>query len=186
MRTFALMSALLCLTCSGMAQSIPTEKQALKDAEYALRRFEEVTARIDFNRLKAPGTTIGSSQQVMLNMTQTKYVDEAKTVLKRFDGKRKPTASELLLIMGDVERAANALLNLSDLVFNFQDPQATDFDAAETNALAGELSTAGNTAYKAMTEVFVVLQDKIGVEEDLLKMCAQIGTPSKKKATPSN
>jgi hypothetical protein len=169
-----------------MAQSIPTEKQALKDAEYALRRFEEVTARIDFNHLKASGTTIGMSQQFILNMTQTKYVDEAKAALKRFDGKRKPRASELLLIMGDVERAANALLNLSDIVINFQDPQATEVDAAETNALGGELTTASNTAYEAMTEILVVLQDKIGVEEDQLKLCLQIGTPSKKKATPSD
>ena len=163
------MSALLCLACTGMAQSIPIEKQALKDAEYALRRFEEVTARIDFNRLKAPGTTIGRSQEVVLNLTQTKYVDEAKTILKRFEGKRKPTSSELLLVGADVERAANALLNLSDLVINFQDPQATDPEAAEMNALSGELGTASNTAYEAMTEIFVVLQNKIGVEENLLK-----------------
>ena len=186
MRTVALMAAMLCLTCPVMAESKPTEIQALKDAEYVLRRFEEVTARIDFNRLKAPGTTIGRSQQVMLNMTQTEYVDEAKTILKRFEGKRKPTSAELLSIMIDVERAANALLNLSDLVTNFQDPQETDSEAAETNALAGELSTASDTAYKTMMEFFVMLEDKIGVEEDLLKMCAQIGTPSKKKASPSN
>jgi hypothetical protein len=67
--------------------SKPTETQALKDAEYALRRFEEVTARIDFNRLKAPGTTIGETQQAALNMTQTLYVDEAKTILGKFEGK---------------------------------------------------------------------------------------------------
>lgn len=167
MRTFALMSVLLCLTCSGVAQSIPTEKQVLKDAEYALRRFEEVTARIDFDRLKAPGTTIGRSQQVMLNMTQTQYVDEAKTILKRFEGKRKPTSTELLSIMVDLERAANALLSLSDLVINFQDPQATDSEATQTNALAGELTRASNTTYETMTEGFVVLQDKIGVERDV-------------------
>jgi hypothetical protein len=184
MKTYALMSVLLFLTCSGVAQSTPTEKQALKDAEYALRRFDEVTARVDFNRLKAPGTTIGRSQEVVLNMTHTKYVDEAKTILNKFDGKRKPTSTDLLLIMSDVERAANALLNLSDLVTNFQDPQATASEAAEANALAGELSTASNTAYEAMMEVFVVLQDKIGVEQDLLKMCAQTATPSKKKSNP--
>lgn len=185
MRTFALMSAVLCLTCSGTAQSIPTEKQALKDAEYALRRFEEVTSRIDFNRLKAPGTTIGRSQEVVLNLTQTKYVDEAKSILNRVEGKRKPTSSELLLIGADVERTANATSTLSDLVINFQDPQATDSEAAEMSALSRDLGTASNTAYEAMTEIFVVLQDKIGVEEDLLKVCAQTGTP-KKKSNPSN
>jgi hypothetical protein len=184
MRTFALMSVLLCLTCSGTAQSKLTEAQALKDAEYSLRRFEEVTARIDFNRLKAPGTTIGRSQETMLNLTQTQYVDEAKTILKRFEGKRKPTSTELLSIMVDVERAGNALLNLSDLLLNFQDPQATVSEAAETNALAGELVTASNTAYTAMMEFFVVLHDRIGVEEDLLKACAQ--SASKKKTSSSN
>jgi hypothetical protein len=164
-----------------MAQSKPTETQVLKDAEYALRRFEEVTARIDFNHLKAPGTTIGFSKQTMLNLTQNEYVNEAKTILKRFEGKRKPTSSELLSIMVDVERAGNALEALSDLVVNFQDPQANDSEAAEMNALSGELNRASGNAYTTMMEVSVVLQDKIRVEEDLLKTCAQIGTPSKKK-----
>jgi hypothetical protein len=169
-----------------MAQSKPTEIQALKDAEYALRRFEEVIPRIDFNRLKAAGTTIGRTQEVALNMTQTKYVDEAKTILKRFEGKRKPTSSELLRTGADVERTANALLALSDLVIDFHDPQATDSEAAQMNALSDELATASITAYEAMAEIFVVLRDKIGIEEDLLKACSQIGTPSEKKASPSN
>ena len=186
MRILALMWVVLGLTYSGTAQAVPTEKQTLKDADYALRRFEEVTARIDFNRLKAPGTTIGRSQEVVLNMTQTKYVDEAKAILARFDGKRKPTSTELLVLMADLERSANALLSLSDLVTNFQDPEASPPEAAQENALAGELATVSNTGYEAMTEVFLVLQDKIAGQEDLLKMCAQTAPPSKKKSGPSN
>jgi hypothetical protein len=88
--------------------------------------------------------------------------------------------------MFDVERSANAMETLGDLVINFQDPEATESESADMNALAKELNRASDSAYKAMTEVFVVLRDQIRVEENLLKMCAQTGTLSRKKSGPSN
>lgn len=187
MRTLALMSTVLCLGYSGIAQSVPTEKEALKDAEYALRRFEEVTSRIDFNYLKAPGTTIGKTQDVEVKMTQTKNVDEAKDILKRFDNTRKPTSAELLDIMSDLERAASALSDLSNLLIGLRDPEITDKGkVAEMNALSLELNTTSNTTYLAMTEVYVVLKNQIEHEEDLLKRCARRPPQQKKKGASAS
>lgn len=185
MRLLALMSAVLCLSYSGIAQSLPAEKEALKDAEYALRRFEEVTSRIDFNNLKARGATIGKAQSVNVAMTQTKYVDEAKGILKRFDGTRKPTSAELLDIMSDLERAANALESLSDVLTNFRDPEITDMGKVdEMNARSVELAETSNTSYIAMFKVYLVLRNQIEDEEALLKMCAK-RPPQRKKERAS-
>lgn len=60
MKTLALMLAFVASTFSAIAQSVPTEKEALKDAEYVLRRFDELTANIDFNRLAGAGEFSGA------------------------------------------------------------------------------------------------------------------------------
>jgi hypothetical protein len=180
MRTLALMSAVVCLTFSGMAQSIPTQREALKDAEYALRRFDEVTARIDFTRWKAPGPVVGHEQEA-LQVTRATYVSEAKTMLANFDGKRQPTSADLLVIMYDVQNVGMELDNLSDAATNFQDPDTLDTaKLTERGSLVDDLVGAGIKAQAAAAKIFVILKPQVEAEEDLLRRCLQTPTTEKK------
>jgi hypothetical protein len=181
MKTLTLALVVLCLTCSGMAQSVPTEKEALKDAEYALKRFDEVTAQIDFNRWKAPGTLVGQMKET-LNVTRKAYVKEAETILAGLDGTNPPSSAQLLAIMFDVQMAGIELTNLGDGALQNQDPDALDMaKVSDTGALAENLSRAGNTALLAAAKVFTVLNRQIEAQEDLLKMCIQSSNQAKNK-----
>ena len=180
MRTLALMSAVVCLTFSGMAQSIPTQREALKDAVYALTRFDEVTARIDFTRWKAPGPVVGHEQEA-LEVTKATYVSEAKTMLAKFDGGRQPTSAELLVIMYDVQNVGIELDNLSDAATNFQDPDTLNIaKVTERGSLVDDLVGAGIKAQTAAAKIFIILKPQIEAEEDLLRRCLQTPTTEKK------
>lgn len=181
MNTLALAVVVLCLTCSGMAQSVPTEKEALKDAEYALRRFDEVTAQIDFNRWKAPGTIVGGMKET-LNVTRKVYIKEAETILAGLDDTNPPSSAQLLAIMFDVQMAGIELTYLGDGALNYQDSDALDMaKASDAGTLAHDLSSAGDTALTAASKVFIVLNQQIEAQEDLLKMCIQSSKQAKNK-----
>ena len=183
MKTLALMLAFAASTFSAMAQSVPTEKEVLKDAEYALRRFDELTANIDFNRWQARGNLVGQAQDGV-TLVQTMYVSEAKIILTGIEGARKAKPVELLDIMSDLERVGTELTFLSDLVFNYQDPDTQDMTkVAERSALAADLNKAGTNAQTAMTKVYVVLRQKMVAEEGTLEKCAQTRSPKKANAS---
>ncbi len=56
---------------------------ALTDADYALRRFEEVAARVELDRLKLPDSTRPKEQQA-LRLTRSE-VEEARTTISRIE-----------------------------------------------------------------------------------------------------
>jgi hypothetical protein len=96
MNRMLLLWMLMSLPWSCLAQSAPMDKgtrEALKDAEYALRRFDEVTARIDFDRWHASGTAVGHAQEV-LKTIRTMYIGEAEGVLTKLGDGGKPTTTE--------------------------------------------------------------------------------------------
>jgi hypothetical protein len=183
MKTLALMLAFVASTSSAMAQSVPTEKEALKDAEYVLRRFDELTANIDFNRWQARGNLVGQAQDGV-TLVQTMYVSDAKIILTGIEGARKAKPVELLDIMSDLERVGTELTFLSDLVFNYQDPDTQDMTkVAERSTLAADLNKAGTNAQTAMTKVYVVLRQKMVAEGETLEKCAQARSPKKANAS---
>jgi hypothetical protein len=168
-----LMSALLCLTCSGLAQS-PTDQEvrsALKDAEYALRRFDEVTSRIDFSRWAMQKETLAKTQEAFA-LARTHDVQGAKGILAKLDGTRKPSSTELLDIMFDLEGVGMELTNLSSETIDFQDEDTSDVTkVSERNELATDLARASSTAQLAMTRVWNVLRKQVEVQEAQLLKC---------------
>ena len=181
MRIMALTSTLLFATCMALAQPVPTETEALKDADYALRRFEEVTAHIDFSRWRAPGDLVGKTQDG-LKLVRTTYVEDAKSILARFDSRRGPTSTELLDIMFDLERVGVELDDLEGSASNLQDPDTLDLaKAADRATLSHDLTSASSTAQKAMANVFFVVRQRIQAEEELLEVCAQADNQKQKK-----
>lgn len=179
MKKLALMWALVALTFPAMAQSVPTEKEALKDAEYSLRRFDELAASIDFTRWQARGNIVGRVQDGV-TLVQTMYVSDAKNIMTKFEGARTARAVELLDIMADLERIGTELTFLGDSVSNFQDPDTEDMaKVAERNALSEELNKGSSAAQEAMTKVYVVLKQRIVAEEEALGKCAQAASPKK-------
>jgi hypothetical protein len=152
-------------------------REALKDAEYALRRFDEVTARIDFDRWHASGTAVGHAQEV-LKTIRTMYIGEAEGVLTKLGDGGKPTTTDLLLVMYDVQMGATELDSLSNDAFSWG--SESDFD------LASDLSHAGTTALEAAAKVFAVLERQVEKDEELLKSCRHASTSEKNKPQGAN
>lgn len=180
MRNLALIWLLLCLACSGLAQSIYADKDvkdALKDADYALGRFDEVAARVDFDRLQAPGNLVGKAEDA-LKLVRSTYVEGAKRDLTRFNGERKPTPTELLDIMFDLERVGTELSDLSDFTSEFPGPNTSD--VARTT-LSGDLTEASLAGRQAMTRIFVVLRRSISLQEEALNACERTDHNALKK-----
>jgi hypothetical protein len=169
-----LMSALLCMTCSGLAQSSPTEqevKSVLKDAEYALRRFDEVTSRIDFSRWAMEKETLATTQKAFA-LAQIRDVQGAKDILAKLDGTRKPSSTELLDIVFDLEGVGMELTNLSTETIDFQDENTSDvIKVSDRNELATDLARASSTAQLAMARVWSVLRKQVEAQEAQLLKC---------------
>jgi len=107
----ALVTTVLWLTCSASAQSATDQdmKSALKDAEYALRRFDVVTSRVDFSQWVMPKDILANTRQAfVLSQGDAK---EAKGILAKLDT-RKPSSIELLDIMFDLERVGTQVRSL--------------------------------------------------------------------------
>jgi len=166
----------LCLAQSAPVDADKDTREALKDAEYAVRRFDEVTARIDFSRWRAPGTTVGRIEDA-LKVVRANYTEEAERVLAKLDGGGKPTTTDLLLVMYDVQMASTELYQLGDDALSWGSGSEVD--------LASELTEGGVTAITAAAKVFVVLKQQTEREEESLKACRHTSPGQKKKPTES-
>ncbi len=137
---------------------------ALTDADYALRRFEEVTARVELDRLKLPDSTRPKEQQA-LRLTRSE-VEEARTTISRIE-QSEGSARGIDLLNVD-EALVDSVALLYDLRSN---PLNFGNQSAENKELALELARTSDAAVESQAKLSRILSQRIAVEEEELATC---------------
>jgi hypothetical protein len=166
-------------------ESHGAELGALKDAEYAFRRFDEATSRIEFERWQAPHDLIEKEKTNL--ETSRKYSNEAKNILSKFDGSRIPTTAELMDVIDDLVFIGYELADLGEDVTAFQDKDTVDVSrASEAAEFSVDLARAGSTGRLATEKMINVLKLRLAADNALLTKCRQAAkrTEGKQSTNP--
>ena len=167
------LAALLLATALPVCgQSLPSNhlvSEAMSDAEYAVRRFDEVTSRVNFNLWRVPEETLSNSRRALADV-KVADVKSVKSVLAHYDGSKSPSSVELLDLMSGLTDMGAELANLSDGEFNFREPDDVA-KAAEVSQLGLDLQQASSNSFLAAARLYGVLRPRILFEEGLLRAC---------------
>ncbi|MBZ5647470.1 MAG: hypothetical protein LAN37_09635 [Acidobacteriia bacterium] len=171
MATRVLGIVLLFCALPTMGQTERSVSEALKDAEYAFRRFDEVSARVDFSRWSVP-RDLRTTEVQALKAIQTE-VQNAEAILADIQTRGAfVTSGELLDVMDALSEASLELSDLSSNTLNFQDQDSRDIaKTSQANALGEELARAGATAHKAEGKLYIVLKERLAEEQLKLLSC---------------
>ena len=163
MRILDFVLVLVCFDYIALAQ-LPTQRDALRDADYSIRRFEELVARVDFSRWQIPKEFLEKELEgVKLARSSAK---EAKDILANLDAPREPGPEELLDLISDLEIVGMELSGLSYETLELQDHNTTDMaKVGEAGALAEELARAGNDTSVAEARLLSVAKRRIMLDE---------------------
>ena len=154
--------------------SYPTQEsvlEALKDAEYGVRRFEDVTGRVDFDRWRLPD--INRERKIKQIRHDGVDVEGAKTLITRLERSREPIAGfDLLIVYDTLGRSGLTLDDLGNGTMNFQDAHTTDMGMAyEAGELAMDLERASEAALSSQAKLHAILQKQLLAQETELRAC---------------
>jgi hypothetical protein len=140
----------------------------LKDAEYALRRFEDVTGRVDFDSWKV-SNGLRQVETKALDVTRTEVRDAEKTLSQIERSQDSVSGIDLLTVYQGLSSSAGELADLSYNTLNFQDQNSADIlKASEASGFGEELARASATALETQAKLYVVLRQQIAAEEEEL------------------
>ena len=166
MRT--VMVVVLLFPLSVQAQVRYPTKQAVTDAltgaDYALRRFEDVTARVELDRLKLPDSTRSKEQQA-LRLTRSE-IDEARRTVSRIEQSQGSAYGvDLLNVVEALVDSVKLLDDLSSNTLNFRN------QISEDKELTLELARASETAIESQVKLSRILSQHIAAEEQEVATC---------------
>jgi len=154
--------------------SYPTKQgvtDALKDAEYALRRFEDVVLRVDVNRWKVDDDLRGKKRETV-RLLRSEVEDTRKLISRIERSQESVSGLDLLIIEGILVNCETTLSELSNITISFQDADTTDMaKASERSELALDLARASGTATESDTKLVHILMQQIAAEEEELAKC---------------
>jgi hypothetical protein len=144
---------------------------ALKDADYAFRRFEEVTPRVDFDRWNLEDSLRAQSRE-RLRLLSGVVKDARKTVSRIESSDASVSGLDLLYVYQILVRSESELDELSTNTLNFQQPASPDIvSAAKASELALDLQRASATVLNSETRLLPVLTSQIAAAEHELARC---------------
>jgi type II secretory pathway predicted ATPase ExeA len=152
------------LTGEALGKAFPCKEQdlssALEDAGYALRRFEETTAHIDFSEWPKE---MQSATSEALRQAHEQAAD-GRRILAKFDGSGKTVSSvdllDITLDLGSVEMELSALETGTSEVLCLGTLDMAQM--AKAHAFADELIQADQSAAAAQTKVYGALRERLG------------------------
>jgi hypothetical protein len=158
--------------------SYPTKRaimDALKDAEYAFRRFDEVTGRVDFDRWKVPDD-LRQTESKALDVTRAEVENAEKTLSRIERSEESLSGVELLAVYQALGSSVGELADLGYNTLNFQDQGSPDIaKASEASGFGEELARVSGTTLVTQAKLFLVLRQQIAAEEQELAPCRTKG-----------
>jgi hypothetical protein len=185
MRTPTLTLALVYFTLLGAAYSTPEGggDSAMRDADYALRRFEAVAARIDLGQWQTPPSIV--KKELEARRMAKHSAKEAREIIAKFSASRKLSPAELVDIISDLGDIGTELSGLSGtLRQDWGSPDPAKLSGA--NALAQDVDEIGTDTYRAEAELLAVLKSEVLIEELRLKTFQITCPPEKKPQNPGS
>jgi hypothetical protein len=156
----------------------PTKRailDALKDAEYAFRRFDEVTARVDFDRWKVPDD-LRQTESKALDVTRAEVENAEKTLSRIERSEESVSGVDLLAVYQALGSSVGELADLGYNTLNFQDRGSPDLvKASEASGFGEELARVSGTTLVTQAKLFLVLRQQIAAEEQELAPCRTKG-----------
>jgi hypothetical protein len=146
-------------------------RDILKDAEYALRRFQDLTAQVDLDAWKVPENIRATERETLrLNRAQ---VEDAKGTISRIEQSQAAVSSiDLLDIDETLATSAGLLDDLGYNTLNFQDQGSPNVSkASEANTLSIELTRASATTDVTQVKLYAILRQQIAAQEHELVKC---------------
>jgi hypothetical protein len=117
-----------------------------KDAEYAFRRFDDVTGRVDFDRWKVPDD-LRQTQSKALDVTRAEVKDAENTLSHIERSEESVSGVNLLTVYQALGSSTGEPADLSNNTLNLQDHDSPDMvKAFEACGFGWELARASATA----------------------------------------
>lgn len=174
MRIAMVVALLFPLSAQAQVNAYPTKeaiRDVLNDAKYALRRFDDVTERVDFDRWKVPDN-LRQGQSQALGVTRVEIKDAENMLSHIEQSKESVSGVDLLTVYKALGSSAGELADLGYNTLNFQDQGSLDtVKASEANALGLELARAASTTSVTQAKLYVVLRQQIAAQEQELVKC---------------
>jgi len=158
MRILALSMLLFPVVSSAqVTQGKQTITDALKNADCAFRRFEEVTTRVDFDRWRVEESM--RAERLERLQLELSNVRDARKMISRIESSREPASGvELLYFYSSLVTVETELTDLSTSTSDFQLAYSPDtVTAAEAHDLVLDLARASATATTSENRLLPIL-----------------------------